>query len=43
VPGLLARARTVGFSVDLAETRMTGDEWRELAAAIATLGIARAG
>jgi hypothetical protein len=39
---LLARARTVGFSVYLAETRMTGEEWRELGAAISTLGIARA-
>jgi hypothetical protein len=40
---LLARAGTAGFSAYLAETRMTGDEWRELGAAISTLGIARAG
>lgn len=39
---LLERARTVGFSVYLAETRMTGDEWRALGEAIATRGIARA-
>jgi hypothetical protein len=38
---LLARAGTTGFSVYLAETRMTPEEWRALGSAIATLGIAR--
>jgi hypothetical protein len=38
---LLARAGTTGFSVYLAETRMTPEEWRSLGSAIATLGIAR--
>ena len=38
---LLDRAGTVGFSVYLAETRMTGDEWRDLGEAIEELGIAR--
>ncbi|HUF01207.1 MAG TPA: hypothetical protein VMN35_02165 [Gaiellaceae bacterium] len=37
---LLARAGTVGFSVYLAETRMTG-EWQSFGAAIRGLGIAR--
>jgi hypothetical protein len=40
---LLFRARTVGFSVYLAETRMTDDEWRTLGEAIQRLGIARPG
>ncbi len=39
--GLLAQAGTVGFSVYLAETRMTPDEWDELGEAIAKRGIAR--
>jgi hypothetical protein len=38
---LLQQAGTTGFSVYLAETRMTADEWRVLGAAIATLEIAR--
>ena len=38
---LLDRAGTTGFSVYLAETRMTPDEWQVLGTAIATLGIAR--
>jgi hypothetical protein len=41
---LLAEAGTVGFSVYLAETRMTEADWRTLGAAIAGRGIAvRAG
>lgn len=38
---LLAEAATVGFSVYLAETRMTEEEWRALGAAIAARGIAQ--
>ena len=38
---LLDRAGTTGFSVYLAETRMTPEEWQALGSAIATLGIAR--
>jgi hypothetical protein len=38
---LLARSGTVGFSVYLAETRMTPDGWRELGGAIRQLSIAR--
>jgi hypothetical protein len=38
---LLRRARTVGFSVYLAETRMDDREWQSLGAAIDALGIAR--
>ena len=38
---LLARAGTVGFSVYLAETRMTDTDWRALGAAIDQRGIAR--
>jgi hypothetical protein len=38
---LLAEARTVGFSVYLAETRMTPDEWSVLGEAIRARGIAR--
>lgn len=38
---LLASAGTVGFSVYLAETRMTPQEWRALGEAIRTRGIAR--
>jgi len=37
---LLARAGTVGFSVYLAETRMTDTDWRALGAAIDQRGIA---
>jgi hypothetical protein len=37
---LLAQARTVGFSVYLAETRMTDADWRALGAAIDERGIA---
>jgi len=37
---LLARAGTVGFSVYLAETRMTDTEWRALGRAIGERGIA---
>ena len=37
---LLARAGTVGFSVYLAETRMTDADWRTLGAAITERGIA---
>jgi hypothetical protein len=37
---LLARAGTVGFSVYLAETRMTDAEWRELGVAVDQRGIA---
>jgi hypothetical protein len=37
---LLAQARTVGFSVYLAETRMTDADWRALGAAIDQRGIA---
>lgn len=37
---LLERAGTVGFSVYLAETRMTSEEWRTLGDAIARLGVA---
>ena len=37
---LLARAGTVGFSVYLAETRMTDGDWRALGAAIDQRGIA---
>ncbi len=39
---LLAEAGTIGFSVYLAETRMTDDEWRAFGAAIASRGIATA-
>lgn len=39
---LLEQAGTVGFSVYLAETRMTAAEWRALGDAIAKTGIARA-
>jgi len=39
---LLARAGTVGFSVYLAETRMTDTEWRALGRAIGERGIAAA-
>jgi hypothetical protein len=39
---LLARAGTVGFSVYLAETRMTGGEWRVLGESIGAEGIALA-
>jgi hypothetical protein len=39
---LLERARTVGFSVYLAETRMTRDAWRGLGEAMSTRGIATA-
>jgi hypothetical protein len=39
--GLLHEAGTTGFSVYLAETRMTPDDWRTLGTAIAALGIAR--
>jgi hypothetical protein len=39
---LLAEARTAGFSVYLAETRMTDVDWRTFGAAIATRGIATA-
>jgi hypothetical protein len=39
---LLARAGTVGFSVYLAETRMTEGEWQVLGSGIASRGIARA-
>jgi hypothetical protein len=39
---LLARAGTVGFSVYLAETRMTDTEWRALGHAIGERGIAAA-
>jgi len=39
---LLDRARTLGFSVYLAETRMTGDEWRALGESIGAGGIALA-
>jgi hypothetical protein len=38
---LLARAGTVGFSVYLAETRMSDTDWRALGAAIDQRGIAR--
>lgn len=38
---LLARAGTVGFSVYLAETEMTGDEWRVLGESMGPQGIAR--
>jgi hypothetical protein len=38
---LLARAGTVGFSVYLAETRMTPDDWRALGGAIRQLAIAK--
>jgi hypothetical protein len=38
---LLDEAGTTGFSVYLAETRMTPEEWRALGAAIVSLGIAR--
>lgn len=38
---LLDRADTTGFSVYLAETRMTPEEWQSLGSAIARLGIAR--
>ncbi len=38
---LLDRAGTVGFSVYLAETGMTEDQWRDLGDAIEKLGIAR--
>jgi hypothetical protein len=38
---LLDRAGTTGFSVYLAETRMTAEEWRSLGSAIGRLGIAR--
>ncbi|HET6684118.1 MAG TPA: hypothetical protein VFG75_10515 [Gaiella sp.] len=38
---LLVRAGTVGFSVYLAETRMTDADWRELGAAIDQRGIAK--
>lgn len=37
----LARAGTTGFSVYLAETRMTSDEWRALGQAISERAIAR--
>jgi hypothetical protein len=37
---LLERAGTVGFSVYLAETRMTSEDWRTLGDAIARLGVA---
>jgi hypothetical protein len=37
---LLARARTLGFSVYLAETRMTPDDWRTLGTAMLGHGIA---
>ena len=37
---LLARAGTVGFSVYLAETRMTDADWRALGSAIDQRGIA---
>jgi hypothetical protein len=37
---LLGRAGTVGFSVYLAETRMTRDDWRTLGGAIRARGIA---
>jgi hypothetical protein len=37
---LLAQAGTVGFSVYLAETRMTDADWRALGAAISARGIA---
>lgn len=37
---LLARAETVGFSVYLAETRMTEEGWHALGEAIGTMGIA---
>jgi hypothetical protein len=40
VPALV-RSGTTGFSVYLAETRMTSDEWRALGQAIAERGIAR--
>jgi hypothetical protein len=39
---LLAHAGTVGFSVYLAETRMTDTEWRALGRAIGARGIAAA-
>lgn len=39
---LLAQAGTLGFSVYLAETRMTDDEWRVFGEAIASRGIAAA-
>ena len=39
---LLARAGTVGFSVYLAETRMTDADWRALGAAIVARRIATA-
>ena len=38
---LLDRAGTTGFSVYLAETRMTPEEWQSLGSAILQLGIAR--
>jgi hypothetical protein len=38
---LLASAGTTGFSVYLAETRMTPEEWRAFGTAIGTLAIAR--
>jgi len=38
---LLDEANTVGFSVYLAETRMTDADWRALGAAIAARGLAR--
>ena len=38
--GLLAQAGTVGFSVYLAETRMTDADWRAFGAAIVERGIA---
>jgi hypothetical protein len=37
----LERAGTLGFSVYLAETRMTPKEWSALGLAIATRGIAQ--
>lgn len=40
--GMLARAGTVGFSVYLAETRMTTQQWSAFGHAIPTFGIAKA-